>query len=170
MTVTWIRREQSGLVAPNPNRLSHRVDKPWGVTKHHTGGAEPRTPQESCAIWRSLQQQAMSGQNVNHTAYGDIEYNVGFDRFGQILIGRDTQWNGAHATSRNNLANRMTFGIAYLGLDPSTPQAMEALKAYAFVASYSFGHAAIMLGHMDWVKWGGIATACPGQVLEHSHP
>jgi hypothetical protein len=165
-----VTRAQAGLAPPNPARLSHRTDKPWGVTKHHSASSPPRTAMDSIALWRELQREAMSGNNPNHVQFGDIEYNVGFDDFGQILIGRDTQWVGAHATSSNNVANRMTFGIAFLGMDPTTPAAMEALRAYAWCASASFGHAAIMLGHQDWARWGGIPTACPGQVLEHSHP
>lgn len=177
MTVRWVTRNQCGLVLPNFSHLSTRNDKPWGITKHHTGSARPVVPLDSLRLWRELQAEAMSGNNVNHTVYGDIEYNVGFDDFGQILIGRDTRYVGAHAASKDNVANRFTFGIAYLGglvtnTDDGQPrgQAMDALKAYAYVASFVFGHAALTLGHLDWAKWGGIATSCPGPKLEHSYP
>lgn len=165
---TWVTRQQCGLAAPDTSRLSVRSDKIVGVTKHHTGGSAPRSPHDSLRLWRDLQAQAMSGNNVNHTRYGDIEYNAGFDDFGQILVGRDNRWNGAHATSNGNLANRLTLGLAYLGDNSPTPQALAAMHAYIYVASYGIGHAAWVLGHQDWIKAGGIATACPGSVLEHT--
>jgi hypothetical protein len=169
-TVRWISRAQCGLATPNPARLTKRTDQVWGVTKHHTGGNRPRSASESMGQWRALQAAAMSGANVNHTRYGDIEYNVGFDDFGQILVGRGNEWVGAHATSRNNVANRQTFGAVYLGSGDPSPAAMQAFHAYCYVAGFTLGHAPLTLGHLDWVKWGGIPTACPGRLLEQSRP
>jgi len=172
MTVRWVTRDQAGLQPPNLARLSRHDphDRRWGVTKHHTAGATPHVPLDSFRIWRELQASAMSGNNVNHTRYGDIEYNVGFDDFGQILVGRDSQWVGAHAASANNVANRMTFGAAYLGR--ATRRCRPSTRSTPTCTSRPCRseHAAITLGHKDWSRWGGIITDCPGLALELSRP
>jgi hypothetical protein len=165
--VKWITRAQSGLVAPRP--MTPRTDQLIGVTVHHTASAQPPVPLDSLALWRQLQADAMSGNNVNHTQYSDIEYNAAFDDFGQILVGRQNDVVGAHATSSNNIANRVTLGFAYLGnSDIHTPssQAIAALHAYLYVVALELGHAPFVLGHKDLVGIGGIPTACPGHAVE----
>jgi hypothetical protein len=171
MTVRWVTRAQSGLAAPDHSRLSPRTDPIVGVTKHHTAGETPRTPLDSLRIWREIQSSAMSGANVNHTRYGDIEYNAGFDNFGQVLVGRDNGVVGAHATSTSNVANRLTLGIAFIGSGDPTADALHALAAYVFVVAYSITHhTPLDFAHRDWARYGGIVTDCPGDVLAHSRP
>lgn len=170
MGVTWVPRAACGLVDPDPHRLSARTDPILGITKHHTGGNAPRDAADSRRTWRALQEQAMSGQNVNHVQYGDIEYNIGFDDFGQLLVGRPNNVVGAHATATGNVANRMTLGAAYLGIGDPSSLALEALAVYYFVAGHVIGHAPLSFAHRDWVRYGGIATACPGDLLAHSRP
>lgn len=167
--VTWVSRAQCGLAPPNLARLSERnPGGDWrarvlGVTVHWTGGNAGGDPH---AYWRTLQAQAMSGANVNGTRYGDIEYNAGFDDAGEILDGRSNVFEGAHATSRNNIANTVTLGLAYLGAGEPTPQALAAMRAYVFVTIFELHlpQPIILVGHQDWAPFGGIPTACPGSL------
>lgn len=98
--------------------------------------------------------------------YGDISYNAGCTDGGLILAGRDPRWVGAHARTLHNVANLSTYGIAYLGSGSPTPAAVQALRAYIYVVILSLGHGhpIILPGHQDWRPFGGIATACPGQL------
>jgi hypothetical protein len=170
MSVVFHSRQDLGLAPPNTSRLSLRNGKIRGVTVHWVG--VPQEPAHPAPFWVDLQTQAMSGNNVNHTVYGDIEYNAGACESiahpgeGSIFAGRDNKYCGAHATSTNGVANQTTLGIAVIG-DLSAGVA-KALQAYIYLAfmerdtSVPFS----LQGHREWVHEGGIATACPGDHVE----
>ena len=170
MSVDWLSRDELGLVAPNTERLSVRSNKIRGVVIHWVNDIpEPNDPS---ALWRQLQQEAMSGNNVNNTEYGDVEYNaaalasIAHPGNGTIFAGRDNSWTGAHATSAGNLANEVTLGLVVVGnvLDPGV---IEAINAYLWVVKVGIvgtavGQPFVLEGHQELVNVGGISTACPG--------
>jgi hypothetical protein len=118
--------------------------------------------------WHSLQTAAMSGANVNHTQYGDIEYNAGITYDGRILAGRDNKYVGAHAYSANNVANRTLLGVCILGNEPPTQAAEQALSAYLFVVTAMLHRPdpIVLCTHREIVAHGGITTDCPGGAWE----
>lgn len=154
MTTRWLRRDAIGLAPPNTAHLAVRHDRVLGVTVHWTAGNSHDAP----AQWRAIQADEM------HRGYGDIAYNAGVADDGSLLEGRANGWVGAHALSGHELANRTTFGVAYIGNGNPTPAAITALKAYLFVVALELKLSApiLLLGHQDWLPFGGIPTACPG--------
>lgn len=158
-TPVVLNRAQCGLAPPNLSRLSHRApDQLIGVTVHCT--VTPTA--DPVATWRQIQAEYLSGNNVNHQAYGDLPYNDGITLDGRILTGRGHEWVGAHALSSNNLANRLTLGVALIGTgDSITPAAIRALRFYLFFATVELGHQPMLFDHYDWRALGGISTACP---------
>lgn len=156
MTTTWKTRAQLGLAPPIMSHLSPRHDRVLGVTVHWTA----TTNLAPDAVWKTIQ------RNEQAAGYGDIAYNAGFTDAGEILAGRDNGWVGAHATSEANVANRTTYGIAYVGNGRPTVQAVQALRAYLYVVilTLKLPHPIQLLGHQEWEPFGGIATACPGSI------
>ena len=154
-----LTRAQCGLLPPNLNRLE--VATPGqlvGVTVHCT--VTPTA--DPLATWRDIQSAEMRGADPSHDTYGDIAYNAGVTLDGRILTGRDRQWVGAHATSTNNVANRITIGVALIGTGGTiTPAAELALRECLALAHLAFGHAPLIFDHLDWRALGGIATSCP---------
>lgn len=170
MSVVYHSRTDLGLAAPNTSRLSLRTAKLRGVAVHWTG--QPTEPSQPKAFWRDIQAQAMNGYNVNHTQYGDIEYNAGACESithpgnGSLLAGRDNKYNGAHATSKDGIANHELLGIAVLG---DLSHGVElALQAYIYLASFGVDHTKpfVLVTHRELSAVGGIATACPGDHIE----
>lgn len=164
---TWVPRNQIPLDPPALDRLSLRQDQIDGVAVHWNGGPVPYNA--LYPTWHGLQTMAMSGQNVNHTAYGDIEYNAGITYDGRILAGRDNKFVGAHATSFNNVANRTLLGVCMLGNEPPTEAATQALGAYLFVviAMLHRPDPIVLCSHREIVTHGGISTQCPGDAYEN---
>lgn len=116
--------------------------------------------------WREIQGHYLDGNNVNGQRYGDLPYNDAVTLDGRILSGRRHKWNGAHAISANNTANRMTLGLAVIGTGNGiTPAAKRAIRFYCTMATLEIGHRALLFDHGDWRGFGGIATACPGAEL-----
>lgn len=168
MAVDWLSADELGLVKPDYSRLEARADPIRGVVVHWIDNVpEPHQP---AAVWRELQRAAMDGENVNHTFYGDIEYNAGVCESvahpgnGTILVGRDNDYVGAHALSEGNVANRTTLGVAVLG-NALTPGVVQALLAYLYVvrvAEVAHGTPFVLEGHRELAPIGGISTVCPG--------
>jgi N-acetylmuramoyl-L-alanine amidase len=162
--VTWVSRIELGLVPPDPSHLSVRTSTLRGVCVHWTGGAAANPHSK----WKELQAAATSGQNPNHTVYGDIEYNAGFTVDGEILVGRDNRYNGAHALSTDSVANHQLLGITLVG-ETMTPAALDALGAYVFVAFLLIKPTAaspfVLTTHGELSAHGGIVTECPGGEL-----
>lgn len=168
MSVVWHSRQELGLVAPNLAHLTPRSQPYRGVVVHWIGGPETATP---AVVWRRLQQEAMNGDNVNHTVYGDIEYEAGACESiahpgnGSIFEGRSNGFVGAHATSTDNVANDTLLGIAVVG-NVLTPGVIQALEAYIYCAIAGRDprdtEQFVLECHRDLVNVGGIQTACPG--------
>lgn len=154
-----VSRAEMGLAPANTARLSLRgTDRLVGVTVHCT--VTPTA--DPVATWRQIQAEYLSGNNVNHTVYGDLPYNDGITLDGRILQGRDHKYVGAHAMSTTNVANRVTLGVALIGTGANiTPAAEAALRGYLYLASLELGHVPLVFDHYDWHALGGIATACP---------
>lgn len=172
----WFTRSQIGLAPPNPQRLSRRRPNTAplrGATIHHTASRNPRTREESFALWREIQREAMSGNNPNGTQFGDLEYAAAFDPLGNILAGRDQGlYIGAHASSHGNIANEATFGYAYLGdgRQPLPPAAFNALAALVYVTALTLHLPGpmVLTDHAAWRAWGGISTTCCGDKLRNN--
>jgi len=157
--VTIVTREQCGLQAPNPARMSTRpIGQVVGVTVHCTV-----TPtNDPLATWRQIQREYLDGNNVNHERYGDIPYNDGITLDGRILAGRAHGFVGAHALSTDNMANEITYGVAIIGSGTTiTPAAEQALRVWLYLCTIELGRRPFVLDHLDWRAYGGIATACP---------
>jgi hypothetical protein len=159
MSLRILSRADCGLAPPNTARLSLRgAERLIGVTVHCTvtPAADP------VATWRQIQREYLTGNNVNGQKYGDLPYNDGITLDGRILQGREHKYVGAHATSSQNIANRLTLGVALIGTGASiTPAAEAALRAYLYLAALELGHRALLWDHCDWRALGGISTACP---------
>lgn len=158
-----VTRRECGLRAPNTARLSARGGQPlWGIVAHITvtGAGSP------AATWRAIQAEYMDGHNVNHEVYGDLPYNVGISMDGRIFEGRDDRWVGAHAKSRNNLLNRQTLGVAFIGMPGQlTPGAKLAFKTVVLVNAVKFHRPMTLLCHSDAVFFGGPPTGCPDEPI-----
>lgn len=154
-----VTRAELGLAPANPAHLTSRgTDRLIGVTVHCT--VTPTA--DPVGTWRQIQAEYLSGNNVNHTVYGDLPYNDGITLDGRILQGRDHKWVGAHALSNTNVANRTTLGVAIIGTGANiTPAAETALRQYLYLAGLELGHAPLVFDHYDWHALGGISTACP---------
>lgn len=170
MSVAFHSRKDLGLVPPDLNHLGHRIGKIRGVVVHWFDDApEPQHPSET---WRELQRNAMSGNNVNHTVYGDIEYNAGACESiahpgnGSLFAGRPNEFNGGHALSHDGVANHTTLGICVLG-NKFTRAVQAALESYVYLAYLGRDTSVpfVLEGHGELVNVGGIATACPGTAL-----
>lgn len=161
----WLTRAQVGLAPPDARRLGSRTDLVLGVTVHHTGS----DTDDPLGKWRLIQQLAMDAQLPSGDRYGDHPYNVGVvtsgDLDGALLPGRDNRWNGAHAASTSNVANRVTLGIALIGDGRLSPKARAAIAGYLWVAGLTYKRGLLVFDHQDWRALGGIATACPGAPL-----
>lgn len=158
-----VTRQECGLRPPNPARLTLRGGQPiWGIVAHITvtGASAP------AATWRTIQAEYMDGHNVNHTVYGDLPYNVGISMDGRIFEGRDNRWVGAHAVSRNNVLNRQTIGVAFIGMPGQlTDAAKLAYKAIVYVTAVQLHRPMTLLCHSDAVAFGGPATSCPDEPI-----
>lgn len=154
-----VSRAECGLRPANPARLTPRGGQLlWGIVAHITvtGAGDP------LGTWRAIQRDYQSGNNVNHAVYGDLPYNVGIAMDGRILEGRDDQWVGAHAVSRNNLLNRQTIGVAFIGMPGQlTDAAKVAYKTIVLANAMRFHRQMILLCHSDAVQFGGPPTSCP---------
>lgn len=158
-------REESGLFTPNTSRLSSRTDLVIGITFHRTGS---RT-NDPLGKWKAIQQEAMLGTLPSGDRYGDHPYNAGIPidgpHAGNIFAGRDPRWNGAHASSTKNVANRVSLGVAVIGDGSLTPKARHAIEGLIFVAALTYKRGLFLFDHRDWKALGGIATSCPGDEL-----
>lgn len=154
-----VTRQECGLRPANPARLQPRGGQPlWGITAHVTvtgSGAPAQT-------WRQIQAEYTSGNNVNHTVYGDLPYNVGISMDGRIFEGRSDQWVGAHAVSKNNLLNRQTLGVVFICQPGELTQAAKlAFRTVVLVNAAKYHRTLNLLCHSDAVLFGGPATGCP---------
>lgn len=154
-----VSRAECGLRPPVTARLARRAPNPiWGITTHITD-TPSNTP---LATWREIQAAYLSGNNVNHTKYGDLPYNVGLSMQGWILEGRSDAWVGAHAISTNNLLNRQTLGVTFIGRPGElTEAAKTAYRTIVFVNALHYHRTLNLLCHSDAVFFGGPATGCP---------
>jgi len=160
MTVKLLSREQCGLAAPNPARLTLRHDAIIGITVHVTATAEP--DHHPTGTWAAIQRAEMSGNDPDHAVYGDISYNAGITLDGTVLAGRDGRWRGAHALSHDDLANRCTLGIAVVGNGHTVSQAAEdALRACGGLFRLAYHRAPQWWAHSDWDAPDGSYTTCP---------
>lgn len=152
-------RERCGLAPPDTSRLTKRDPGALvGVTFHVT--VTPAS--DPVHTWQRIQAEYMSGNNVNHVKYGDLPYNEGVTLDGRILQGRQHRYVGAHATSDNNVANRVTLGLAVIGTGAGLSHAaQQAIREWLHLLRVELGHAPVLFDHYDWRAAGGIATACP---------
>lgn len=160
----YLTRDELDLFQPNTHRLSTRTDLVTGITFHRTG--ERVKPSQTRDVWKGIQQSAMNGTLPSGDRYGDHPYNVGVPvdgpDAGNVYIGRDTRWNGAHAASTKNVANRVTLGVAVIGDGELTPKARDAIRGVVWVAALTYRRGLFLYDHLDWKALGGIATSCPG--------
>lgn len=155
-------REQLHLALPNPARLSQRSDVVVGITLHCTGAPT----NDTVSKWRQIQALAMTGALPSGDRYGDHPYNAGVNLGGDIYAGRDTHWNGAHAASTHNVANRTTDGIALIGDGHTLTVAAEAaIRGCVYLFEVRYKRKPLIFDHLDWHALGGIATACPGPAM-----
>lgn len=84
------------------------MQRPRRVTIHH-----------SAMFFRSTAPRAAAAQigriqreHMNNRGFGDIGYHFLIDPSGRVWEGRQLQWQGAHASGNNNIAN---IGICLLG-------------------------------------------------------
>lgn len=183
--ISFMTRAQWRAAAPNPRHLSTRSDRVVGITFHHTTGAN--LGDVDTAEWaRNIQNFCMGTRG-----YGDIEYNAMLRAFidphdglprGVFVEGRSIAYVGAHATSTDNLANRTTSGVALMGDATevlSHPELVPTVHAlvelcWYFQGLYANAHGVARSqrwGHREWhdLGHGGIATACPGDLLAMVH-
>lgn len=165
--VTWKDRASWGAEAARPGTA--RADELVGITDHDAPFTRADlTTEQYGAVVREIQGYYMSGAS-GQGSYVDIPYNALYDPLGNIWEGRANGIVGAHATSNNNAANRVTLGLCYLGNGdlPLSEAAQEARKAYYYVVSFGVIHRApFHLTHRDWEVDGGIPTHCAGDWLQ----
>lgn len=167
MTTQFVLRAEWGAAPPRggtPRSLAEVV----GTTWHHTTGRTLRPSLGDYDAWlRAIQQEHF------RRGYADIAYTALFDAQGRIYQGRSNDIVGAHALSAHNVANRRTFGIAYLGSgDQLTPAACTAMRAYVYVQMIALaphrpaGAAPLAQWlHRQWAVLGGTPTYCPANGL-----
>lgn len=171
--VTWkTRADWNALPARpgTPRPLAELV----GITDHDAPGVQrSNDPAYYAAQVAEIQRYYMSGAS-GQGLYVDIPYNALYDPLGNIWPGRDNRIVGAHATSSDNKANRITLGLCYLGNgdQPLTPAAAAARRAYFYVVQFGVLHAPVWhVTHREWVSEGGIVTHCAGDWLQgHQAP
>ena len=158
--VQIVSRAEMHLPLPNPARLSKRVDVVTAITVHDCG-ADVSDP---IAKWIQITELAMGGRLPSGDTYGDCPYNAGITQDGRILEGRSASYVGAHATSHDNIANRVSLGVCLVGSGNSiTALARAALVEYFELAAYVGRRPALIpFDHLDWRAFGGIVTSCPG--------
>ena len=131
------------------------------LTIHHSAMYFRDTRPAACAAQiLQIQREHMQGRG-----YGDIGYHFLIDPSGRVWVGRDMQWQGAHAEGDNNIGN---IGICLLGnflkgrsgQGPTTAQVdtMQRLVV-SLMRKYDIGADAIYC-HKD-LK----ATECPGPLM-----
>lgn len=95
-----------------PQRENQRnldpMQRPRRVTIHHSAMFFRSTaPRAAAAQIARIQR-----EHMNNRGYGDIGYHFLIDPSGRVWEGRQLQWQGAHASGSNNIAN---IGICLLG-------------------------------------------------------
>lgn len=154
--VQLLSRAQVGLRPADAAHLSHRSDPVVGITWHITD----TPPADPLGWWRGIQADYM-----DHKGYGDIPYNGGIATDGRVLAGRDAQYVGAHALAPQNIANRMTWGIAIIDHGELTAQAEAAMRTVAGLFQLTYHRPPVHLFHSTWNMPGGSATDCPGDTV-----
>ena len=168
MSVNFHARATLGLAAADPARLSVRSQTDQshleGFTGHWTGFGRTLYHPDPIQRLRGIQSFHMSpgGLGTTHGA-GDIAYNFAFDRDGNVYELRDAKWNGAHALSPNNNANRLTLGAVWLedarGWGPGCNSAVEWL---ANLFRLTRNRKATWFDHNWWARQNGQGTECSG--------
>lgn len=136
---------------------------PYRFTQHHTAGRLPRTPEESLAEMRFLQDFHQNGRGWN-----DIGYHFIIDGEGRVYQGRPIDAQGAHVLS-NNAGN---VGISLMGSYHApywhqiTPAQLESIKRLGLWLRDRFGVSPdTYRGHRDYK-----GTTCPGDVVYQHLP
>lgn len=164
MTVTYHPRSSLGLGMPVPARLALRTPADAGpshegITWHHTGADGTLFHPDPIARLRGIW-----AYHVETRGYGDIAYNGAFDADGNTYGLREHRYVGAHATSTNNVANRLTDGIVFLeDARGITHAALEAFTWWVNLYHYVAGRLPRSWAHEAWSHHdGGTVTECPG--------
>jgi hypothetical protein len=160
--MTFLRRDQWGAQIYDV-ALKKRIDPVIGITYHYSTGQE--LGRNDCAAWvRQIQK-----YHMNTKGYSDVAYNVFVCRHGDIFEGRPTWAVGAHAATKDNLANRMSWSICFLGNDDAGTDvpavAWTAMLAWHKARQEEVGHGLFNFGHRDWQSFGGTVTQCPGDEI-----
>lgn len=153
-----VSRQAVPLSPPNLAHLSVRQDPVVGITWHITDTdfhAARKT-------WAAIQHNYMVNKG-----YGDTPYNGGIniEGAGEVLAGRDAHYTGAHALSHDNLANRMTWGIAVIA--PASfpvdrnPIVVAGLNLVTNLFHLTYHRPPVHLFHFSWDRPDGSSTSCP---------
>lgn len=132
------------------------------VTIHHSAMYFRDTRPTTCGA----QIQMIQRDHMTNRTYGDIGYHYLIDPSGRIWQGRDTRYQGAHASGSNNVGN---VGICLLGnfvrgkkgQGPTDAQ-IQAMRQLVgtVMRQYRFGPEAVFC-HSDFKP-----TDCPGPLME----
>lgn len=157
-------RAQWGATDPVTSRLARVVPADAhkiGATWHHSTGQTLGVA--DFAAWvRNIQH-----YHVGTLGYGDIAYGLLIDPNGVVYLGRDERvYVGAHAASHDNVANRLTHGVCFLGdLTVKFPSPAAQRAAFWCLELMRFaGSGLLCWEHREWATYGppALPTACPG--------
>lgn len=150
---------------PNRNFTGHEM---IGITWHHTG-SQTDAQGSSLQHVQAIDRAALAG-TLPAGKFIDLPYNAIFNQAGDIYIGRDWKlYQGAHALSHDGVANKYTFGYAFLGNSTVTgvsEAAIDAMHVLTWLSTVAAGRKMAHWGHRDWAADGGIGTNCPGDNVE----
>jgi len=103
-----VQRRRAWQPQRENRRNLDRMQRPRRVTIHHSAMFFRSTaPRAAAAQIARIQR-----EHMNNRGYGDIGYHFLIDPSGRVWEGRELQWQGAHASGSNNIAN---IGICLLG-------------------------------------------------------
>jgi hypothetical protein len=161
--VTIVPRAQWGARAARPARLD-ALKGDWSrITIHHSAetSSDPvgGSFEDSAQTLRLIQKFHM--EDPSHE-WGDIGYHFLIDSAGRIFQGRETKWQGAHASGDNNFQNLGVCLLGDLARRAPTAAALKSLellldhlrRKHKIPASRVFPH--------DHFK----VTDCPGPALK----
>lgn len=157
-----VTRGAWGARTPIPGRMYRAKGPYYRITVHHSADTVSTqlngSMASSVAVVKKIQNAHMNGEN---TGWGDLGYHFLIDPQGRVFEGRSLEWQGAHASGKNNVGN---VGICLLGnFENSHPteRALGALESLVNACRNSFGIAKHELhGHNEYKN-----TQCPGKHL-----
>lgn len=156
----FVARARWGAKAARPDRMT-RAGGGWRrITLHHSAEATP--PELDGSLGASAHAvRRIQFAHMNSSGYGDIGYHFLIDPAGRVFQGRELEWQGAHASGKNNRDN---LGVCLLGNFESqypTPKALQALSELIerFGSQHAIGRSDLK-AHLDFKN-----TLCPGRNL-----